>query len=134
VADYFGEVCWLEGRKLWVDENRIRVATRIGEFDVEQETSVETEPMGWLGIRSGLLRSHPSVGNPMAATVRSRVFFGTEEEWHLDGPGGEILKMRMRTGSGEFRVGDCVTVGIDPVDLLWIGNSRVLENGNVSQH
>lgn len=133
VADYFGEVRWFEGQRVGIDGNRIRVATRVGEFDVDLETAEASGVSGWLGIRPGLLGSHLGVANPMAVTVQSRVFLGSEEEWGVTGPGGEVLKMRLRTGSGEFRLGESVTVGIDPADLIWIGNSRVPGNGNGSQ-
>ncbi|MBL9172396.1 MAG: ABC transporter ATP-binding protein [Verrucomicrobiales bacterium] len=133
VAEYFGEVCWWEGRRVATVGGRIRVATRVGEFDVEPEAVEASGDSGWLGIRPGLLRSHPGVANPLTATVGSRVFLGSEEEWSLSGPGGAMLKMRLSAGSGGFRAGDSVTVGIQPSDLIWIGNSRVLENKNGSQ-
>lgn len=133
VADYFGDVRWFEGRRVGGDGIRIRVVTRVGEFDVELETSGVSGASGWLGIRPGLLRRHLGVANPMSVTVQSRVFLGSEEEWGLTGPGGEVLKMRLRTGSEEFRIGDSVTVGVNPADLIWIGKSRVLGNENGSQ-
>ncbi|MFO1462051.1 MAG: ABC transporter ATP-binding protein [Verrucomicrobiota bacterium] len=122
VGDYFGEVNWFEGQRVWCDGNRIRVATRIGEFDVEQEAPDESGTLGWLGIRTGALLNHQEAPNPIRAIVRATTFLGLEEEWILDGPGGETFKMRLRAGTGDLRIGAQVRVGIPPEDLIWVSD------------
>lgn len=120
VAEFFGEIHWIEGAVTGDDAAGFHVKTALGTFRVEPAGGTGCPATGWLGFRPALLRPGTAGPNSFPATVGGVAFLGVVEEWELDVPGGHRWRAHRAPGTHGDLTGSVMSFSVSPSDLVWV--------------
>lgn len=118
VADFMGDINWLEGTLATGANGQPTVESTIGTWAVAPEVSLPKSRSVWVGIRPEAFRFEKSSINTFEATIRHGYYLGEAREYRLSLSNDQVFKVLERSPAQERAAGSSVSLTVSPCDLL----------------
>jgi iron(III) transport system ATP-binding protein len=122
VADFIGETNWLTGTIAAVEQQRIRVKTPVGLFEVNGSYKVGENVL--IGFRPEAVQFDAAELNSFSARIARVNYLGEIEQYALETADGGMIKAFEQNPLAHRRVGTELTVHVRIQDVLVLRQSR----------
>jgi iron(III) transport system ATP-binding protein len=118
VADFIGETNWLSAEVVSAGAEGLLLKTEAGLFQARPGPKTAAGGRVWLGFRPEAVATGASPANSFQTTIRQVTYLGEIEQYHLEVPGGGMIKAFEQNPLEVRRPGTPLTVHVRPEDLL----------------
>ena len=118
VADFIGETNWLSAEVVSAGPEGILLKTDAGPFQAQPGSTAAPGDAVWLGFRPEAVAMGAAPVNSFQTIIRQVTYLGEIEQYHLELPGGGLIKAFEQNPLAIRRPGTALPVHVRPEDLL----------------
>ena len=118
VADFIGEINWLEAQVQDQSDGAMRLRTDFGEFRALPQTRLAAGQKAWLGFRPEAVEIGVSQHNSLGTTIAHVSYLGEVEQYELKLSSSVTIKAFEQNPQEIRRVGEPLSVHVRPQNLL----------------